>query len=696
MPKLEWSPLVPLPVLAAVAAVALAALVLVLIARRRGGVMRAVAIAALLAALGNPSFVKEEKDRLKDVVAVVIDRTGSQRLADRRAQTDSVKAELERRLASMPAVEARFIEATDRDDEGSALFAALEKGLSDVPPERIAGAILVTDGRVHDIPTAASALGFRAPLHALVTGRPDERDRLIELVDAPRFGIVGKDQTIRFRVRETGGDGAPMRLSALLDGRPIAERRVRPGETVRLPVRIEHGGPNVVELALEAAPGELTEANNKAVVTVEGIRDKLKVLLVSGRPHSGQRTWRNMLKSDAAVDLVHFTILRPPEKQDGTPINELSLIAFPTRELFETKIKEFDLIIFDRYSNQSILPAVYFTNIVRYVRDGGAVLVAAGPEFRNRTGLAGTPLAAVMPAEPDGQVIERPFRTTITDAGRRHPVTRGLPGGDVDPPAWGEWMRQISAVVKTGTPVLSGPEDRPMLILSREGKGRVALLLSDHAWLWAREYHGGGPHLDLLRRTGHWLMKEPDLDEEALRARATGGRLSIERQTMTDGPRIATVIAPSGKERPVPLTPDVPGVMRGEIEAEEIGLHRVREGDLVAFAGVGPANPREFRDVVSTTEMLTALAEATGGSVRRVSRTASDAPRVPSILLLGNASRYSGSDYIGLKDTDTHAVKGVGVWSVFLGATGLLLLVASLLAAWLAEGGFSRRSRAQG
>ena len=116
-------------------------------------------------------------------------------------------------------------------------------------------------------------------------------------------------------------------------------------------------------------------------MTIEGIREKLRVLLVSGEPHAGERTWRNLLKSDANVDLVHFTILRPPEKQDGTPINELSLIAFPTRELFQQKIKEFDLIIFDRYANQSVLPSTYFDNIVRYVREGGAVLVAAGPEF---------------------------------------------------------------------------------------------------------------------------------------------------------------------------------------------------------------------------------------------------------------------------------------------------------------------------
>ncbi len=693
MPKLDWTPLVPWSVLIAVAAVCILALVFAFLARRRGAVLRAAAFVALLAALANPSFVNEERDRLKDVVALVVDRSGSQKLADREAKTQTVRAEIERRIASIPSLELRIIEASDAGDEGTTLFAALERGLSDVPPERIAGALMITDGQVHDIPGSAAALGFRAPVHALITGLPNERDRRIELVDAPRFGIVGKEQAVRLRVRETGGDGSPVRLTAALDGRPIAERRVRPGETVRIPVPVEHGGPNVVELAVDAAAGELTEVNNKAVVTIEGVRDKLKVLLVSGRPHSGERAWRNMLKSDAAVDLVHFTILRPPEKQDGTPINELSLIAFPTRELFETKIKDFDLIIFDRYANQSILPSVYFTNIVRYLREGGAVLVAAGPEFRNRTGLAGTPLAAVLPAEPDGTVVEDPFLTRLTDLGRRHPVTRGLPGSESDPPQWGEWMRQIPATVKAGMPVLSGAENKPLLVLSREGKGRVALLLSDHVWLWAREYRGGGPHLDLLRRTGHWLMKEPDLEEEALRAKAVGGRLVIERQTMADGAKPVTVTMPSGRERAADLAAAGPGLWRAEIETDETGLHRIRDGELTAFAGIGPTNPREYREVVSTTDLLAPLAEATGGSVRRIARSAEEAPRIPTILTLRNTVRYGGTDHIGLRDNESYAVRGVGVWSVFLGVTGLALLMASLLLAWLGEAGFRRRAR---
>jgi hypothetical protein len=390
------------------------------------------------------------------------------------------------------------------------------------------------------------------------------------------------------------------------------------------------------------------------------------------------------------VDLVHFTILRPPEKQDGTPINELSLIAFPTRELFETKINEFDLIIFDRYANQSILPSVYFANIVRYVRQGGAVLVAAGPEFAGRSGLSGTALGAAIPARPDGRIVEKPFLAQITGTGERHPVTRALPGSEVKPPRWGEWLRQISADVKSGNAVMSGADDKPLLVLSREDKGRVALLLSDHAWLWARNFRDGGPHLDLLRRLGHWLMKEPELEEEALRATSRGSTVTVERQTLADTAAPVTLTAPSGATTTVDLAAGDPGLWRATTEAKEIGLYRLTDGKLTAFVSVGPPNPREYQEVISTTARLTPVAEQTGGSVRRVADQRDDTPRVPNVIALSSGSRFAGSDFIAIRNTDSSVVRGVSVLPVFLGFLGLVLLAASLLAAWLGEARLGR------
>ncbi|HEY0570611.1 MAG TPA: hypothetical protein VGD16_03645, partial [Enterovirga sp.] len=448
------------------------------------------------------------------------------------------------------------------------------------------------------------------------------------------------------------------------------------------------------EIEAESLAGELTEVNNRAVVTIEGIREKLRVLLVSGEPHPGERTWRNLLKSDANVDLVHFTILRPPEKQDGTPINELSLIAFPTRELFQQKIKDCDLIIFDRYANQSVLPASYFDNIVRYVREGGALLIAAGPEFAGAGSLAHTRLAAVLPGEPDGRIVESPFKARVTEGGTHHPVTRELPGSEANPPSWGEWLRTIGAETRRGTSVMAGAEDRPLLLLAREEKGRVALLLSDHAWLWARGYQNGGPHVDLLRRLSHWLMKEPALEEEALRAMVSGREIRIERQTMGQDPGPISVASPTGKEQQIAVTETKPGLFTAAFRAEELGLYTLRSGDLAAFASVGPANPKELTDVFSDTERLRAIAEATGGSVRRVAGETGSVT-VPRIQSVRSGARLAGADWIGVRPSDSAIVRGVSVMPLGLGLWGLAALLGAVLLVWLAEGGrrFERRRR---
>ena len=686
MLSVTFSPLIPDYALYALAAMVVLLAALAVVSRGAVALVRAVALALVLLALANPSLIQEERDKVNDIVAVVVDRSTSQSLGDRRAMTDDVRAELERRFAGMADVETRFIEADDGDgDDGTRLFAALTNGLADVPPNRLAGVLLVTDGVVHDIPAAVESLGFRVPLHALVTGRENERDRQIKLIEAPRFGIVGKDQTIRAEIQERGGTGAAL-LTVRRDGQLFMSQQVPTGTPFSIQVRVEHGGQNVVELEVEGLPDELTQANNRAVVPIEGIRENLRVLLVSGEPHAGERTWRNLLKSDANVDLVHFTILRPPEKQDGTPINELSLIAFPVRELFQQKIKEFDLIIFDRYANQSVLPSTYFENIVRYVRDGGAVLVATGPEFAGPASLAHTRLSPIIPGNPDGRIVEQPYKAEITGPGERHPVTRDLPGSESDPPAWGEWLRIVGADVPSGSTLMSGASDLPLLVLRREEKGRVALLLSDHAWLWARGYREGGPHLDLLRRLAHWLMKEPALEEEALRASAEGRTIRIVRQTMRDSADPVTLTAPSGAERQVALSEERPGLFTAEAEGEELGLHTLRSGDLVAFVSIGPANPRELIDVFSDTEALRDIAEATGGSVRRVAYGSGPEVSVPRILPVRSGSRFSGGDWIGIKPSESAVVRGVSVFPMALGLLGLVLLIGATVATWLAEG----------
>ena len=682
----SFAPLLPAYVVWAAFGGAVLISIVLLLARSRGAPMRALALGLLVLALANPSITREDRDPIPSVAAVIVDKSPSQNFGDRRAQTEAARQTLVERLKRIPGLEVRVAEAgaADGETDGTRLFSALSATLSDVPPDRIAGAILITDGRVHDVPADAAVLGFAAPVHALITGHSDEIDRRVVLTQTPRFGIVNQSQTLGFRVEDQGGKAGTAQVTVRRDGEVLEQRVVSVGTNVRVTVPIPHAGANIVEV--EAAPldGELTPVNNRAVISIDGVRDKLRVLLVSGEPHAGERTWRNLLKSDASVDLVHFTILRPPEKQDGTPINELSLIAFPTRELFQQKISEFQLIIFDRYARQGLLPMVYFDNIEKYVRDGGAVLIAAGPDYASPTSLWRTPLDAILPAEPSGDITEQPFRATLTDAGKRHPVTRGLEGSDSDPPHWSQWFRLVDIKRTDGTSVMQGPDGKPLLVLAHEGEGRVALMLSDQIWLWARGYQGGGPHLDLLRRLSHWLMKQPELEEEALRLIVKGRDISVERQTMADNVNEVTLTSPTGVTRTLNLQPAEPGVWRAGVTANELGLWRATDGKLTALTNVGPANPREFAQVTSTIDVLSPLTNATGGDSRRLADgTSLDVPRVVPVR---TSSTFKGDDWIGLKMRDQSVVRGIGVLPVFAGLIGLLLLVGSLALTWAREG----------
>jgi len=682
----SFAPLLPAYVVWAAFGLAVLISIVLLLARSRGAPMRALALGLLVLALANPSLTREDRDPIPSVAAVIVDKSPSQNFGDRRAQTEAARQALVERLKHIPGLEVRVAEAgaADGETDGTRLFSALSATLSDVPPDRIAGAILITDGRVHDVPADAAVLGFAAPVHALITGHSDEIDRRVVLTQTPRFGIVNQSQTLGFRVEDQGGKAGTAQVTVRRDGEVLEQRVVSVGTNVRVTVPIPHAGANIVEV--EAAPleGELTPVNNRAVISIDGVRDKLRVLLVSGEPHAGERTWRNLLKSDASVDLVHFTILRPPEKQDGTPINELSLIAFPTRELFQQKISEFQLIIFDRYARQGLLPMVYFDNIEKYVRDGGAVLIAAGPDYASPTSLWRTPLDAILPAEPSGDITEQPFRATLTDAGKRHPVTRGLEGSDSDPPHWSQWFRLVDIKRSDGTSVMQGPDGKPLLVLAHEGEGRVALMLSDQIWLWARGYQGGGPHLDLLRRLSHWLMKQPELEEEALRLIVKGRDISVERQTMADNVNEVTLTSPTGVTRTLNLQPVEPGVWRAGVTANELGLWQATDGKLTALTNVGPANPREFAQVTSTIDMLSPLTNATGGDSRRLADgTSLDVPRVVPVR---TSSTFKGDDWIGLKMRDLSVVRGIGVLPVFAGLIGLLLLVGSLALTWAREG----------
>ena len=690
--SIEFLPFVPWPVLWALAAGGAVLLALLFWRSRRGATFRLLSYALLLLALANPHLKQEDREPLNDVLAVVVDDSQSQAIAGRTARTGAIRKELEEKLQTLPNLDVRWINSAstsaDGERDGTMLFTDLAQALADVPPDRLAGAIMITEGEVHDVPSSAAGLGFDAPVHALLTGKPGEFDRRLQVVSAPRFGIVGSSQEIEVRVIDTAaapGAGGSANLTVTHQGRAPVTRSVRVGETVTIPVNINHAGANIVEIEAEGAPGELTSINNRAVLTVEGVRENLRVLLVSGEPHAGERTWRNMLKSDASVDLVHFTILRPPEKQDGTPINQLSLIAFPTRELFQEKLDQFDLIIFDRYQRRGVLPLLYLENVARYVEKGGAVLVSAGDDYASALSLYRTPLGQILPAAPSGRVVEEPFKPQLTELGKKHPVTSGLPGAG-DDPSWGRWFRVVETDPRGAEVLMRGAQDKPLLVISQRGEGRVALLLSDHAWLWARGYEGGGPYTDLLRRVAHWLMKEPELEEETLKATSRGQTISIERRSVKDEIDPVAVVAPSGTEEIITLDKGDGGIWRKALTANEQGVYRISSGVLASVVTVGNANARELSAVTATDAVLKPVIDETRGGSFWLGRNEAEAAKLPRFVMLRGGQVMHGDDWLGLHRRDAYHVKGVRLFPLFTGFLALGLLLGFLAATWFREG----------
>ncbi len=690
--SVEFLPFVPWSVLWALAAVGAVLLALLFWRSRRGAILRLLSYALLLLAIANPQLKQEDREPLSDVLAVVIDDSQSQAIAGRTARTDEIRKELEERLKAFPNLDVRWVHSTstsaDSERDGTMLFTDLAQSLADVPPDRLAGVVMITEGEVHDVPASAAGLGFDAPVHALLTGKPGEFDRRLQILSAPRFGIVGSAQAIELKVTDTtaAGTEGPVKLTITHQGQAPVTRSVRTGEKTEILVNIDHAGPNIVEIEAEAAPGELTTVNNRAVLTVEGVRENLRVLLVSGEPHAGERTWRNMLKSDASVDLVHFTILRPPEKQDGTPINQLSLIAFPTRELFQEKLDQFDLSSFDRYQRRGVLPLLYLENVARYVEKGGAVLVSAGDDYASPLSLYRTPLGQVLPAVPSGRVVDEPFKPKLTELGEKHPVTSDLPGATGDEPSWGRWFRVVEADPRDAEVLMKGAQGKPLLVIGQRGEGRVALLLSDHAWLWARGYEGGGPYTDLLRRLAHWLMKEPDLEEETLKATSRGQTLSIERRSVKEEVDQVTVTAPSGKEETVTLDKGERGLWRKAMTASEQGVYRISSGSLASVVTVGNANARELSAVTATDEVLSPVIDETGGGSFWLKREDAEAAKLPRLVMLRGGQVMHGDDWLGLHKRDAYHVKGVRLFPLFTGFLALGLLLGFLAATWFREG----------
>ena len=703
--SIAWTPLLPVWLLAGICALCLLAACLGLIRRASGGWLRLGASALVLLWLAGPHLVRASWQDLPETALLVIDQSGSMAVGNRAALASRAARLVQARVRALHSrlggIALRTVVLPPSASGGTRLFAAIGRATADIPAGQFAGLIVITDGQVHDVPSPSSRRGETSPvpLQALITAAGEQTDRRLRILQAPPYGIIGHDVQLRVLVEDLGVATAPTTATLTLkrDGAAPMTRQVPVGVPQDIALPITHPGPTLVQLDVSKLPSEVSTLNNQAVLRINGVRDRLRVLLVSGAPNQGERVWRRLLKADPAVDLVHFTILRPPDKDDTTPLNDLALITFPTRELFSEKIDSFDLIILDGFENRGILPMAYLQNIADFVRGGGGLLVTAGPEFIGRGGLQDTPLGDILPAHvpEEGGLIEERFQPEPTALGRRHPVTADLP--QMPPPAnaasgtagWGPWYRALIPDEFHGEVLLAAPDGRggmsPLLILDPVDQGRTALLLSDQSWLWSRGEGGGGPQAELLRRIAHWLMKEPDLEEEQLSATMADGRLTIDRRSIQPHPATSvTVVAPDGSTHTLALHGGQ-GNWSASMPAMAPGIWKASSGDLHAYEAGQPDNPEEIADLRATARKLEPVARRSGGTVDWLGGDPA-LIRVPDVRVVAPGDPAHGRGWIGLRRTGAHVVTGTSSAPLLPPWLVLPLALALLLSGWWREG----------
>ena len=577
-----------------------------------GNILRTILICIILICIANPIIVSENRENIPDTVAIILDLSPSQNIKNRKETAQKTYNLLKEKLEKIDNLDLRF--KTINGKNGTNIFEPLSEIVADIPSDRLAGAIVITDGQIQDSPKNIENYNFKAPINFLLSGEKNERDRRLIIESAPRFGIVGEEIEVKIMVEDISSKVPNALVSININNDTKKSKAITIGETVVLTLPLDRAG--ITSLNIEVEPGteELTLQNNKAVIEINAIRERLKVMLVSGEPNMGLRSWRNLLNSDPSVDLVHFTILRPPNKQDLTPIGELSLIPFPTRELFQLNLKDFDLIIFDQYHLRGILPQYYLQNIVEYVVNGGALLDTAGPAYAGPYSLSQSPLQNILPTEPTGEVISEKFIPGITNEGLRHPVTANLKD-DNNQNDWGPWYRMVEGLTISGDVLLEGPENRPLLILNRIGQGRVAQILSDQSWVWSRSENNKGPQADLLRRLVHWLMKEPELEENELSAKVEKDTILITRNSLALNSKPVSLISPSNNKMEIYLDELGNGKQIGKVLSPEQGIWKLSSGKSSISIIVGNSNSSEYLDVRTTDLIIKPVVDKNMGSI---------------------------------------------------------------------------------
>ena len=651
MNSLNFYPFIPINLLLILILLSLSVIFVGFKLKAPGNIFKATLICLILLSIANPTMVSENRENIPDTVALILDLSPSQNINNRKSIAQSTYNSIKNELEKISNLDIRL--KTINGKKGSKLFEPLASMVGDISSDRVAGAIIITDGQIEDAPSILENYNFKAPINIILTGEKQEKDRRLIIESSPRFGIVGEEIKIDIKVEDISANTPNALVTINMNDEIEQSRSIPIGEVVTITMPLERAG--ITSLNIEVEPGkeELTLQNNKSVIEINAIRERLKVMLVSGEPNMGLRSWRNLLNSDPSVDLVHFTILRPPNKQDLTPVGELSLIPFPSRELFQANLNDFDLIIFDQYHLRGILPQFYLKNVVEYVVNGGALLDASGPAYAGPYSLSLSPLQNILPTEPTGDIIVQEFIPIMTKDGERHPVTANLK--DNINSNWGPWYRMVEGLTIAGDVLLEGPDARPLLVLNRVGQGRVAQILSDQSWVWTKSGVNKGPQADLLRRLVHWLMKEPELEENELSAKVDNDTILVTKNSLNLDKKPIISTSPDNIKEEIFLEDIGKGKQIGKILSPKEGTWKFSSGNSQISLIVGNSNSSEYLDVRTTDNIVKPIVSYTSGSINWVNNE----KNIPKIKHIKKNTLTDNSKNIQLIKNEKYYVKNI-------------------------------------
>ncbi|HEY5998298.1 MAG TPA: glutamine amidotransferase, partial [bacterium] len=498
-----------------------------------------------------------------------------------------------------------------------------------------------------------------------------ERTRDVEIAAAepPAVAFAGSPAVIAVTVRSSGYAGREVPLLLKRGEQVLVSRTLRlPPDGTELRESLEWTPPapgaHALTLQVPLLDGEQIAENNRADLSFDAVRDRIRVLVVSGTPSWSYRFLRGALKGDPSLDVVSFIILRSASDAVDVPQQDLSLIPFPTQKIFMEELPNFDLLIFDNFASQPYLPSAYLEKVEEFVRGGGGFWMLGGPLSYQGGRYQLTPLAPLLPVSlPDAPAAGGGFRDVtvrprLTAAGRAHPFFQGLVAQGGEPPPLqgynvsGPAVR--GAVVLAEVPVEGGPA-QPLVVIGRHGKGRVLSVLTDSLWDWAFEEAGRGrgsrPYLAFVRQAVRWSIGDPQLEParvEPERARVAPGekvrariRVLGEDFLPAASPDLSvTLKGPRGETRALAPTAEAPGVFVVEAPAPgegtwEIAAEASARGKVYARAAavVTAAWPlEEFRSPGLNRDALKALLAGRRGALLELGDAGDTAEALARVL----------------------------------------------------------------